>query len=127
MEEFLTSRLLSSAGVTAHVSNNIYWGRAPQGILAPFVVLQRISGIRDYTMQRASGYVSSRVQVDVYASTYLESKTTARAVIAELSGHRGGPIQGIFIDSERDLPATDAGEVNHLHRTSVDIFIHHSE
>lgn len=118
--------LLNAAGVTALVSTRIYWGRKPQADLArPYVVLQCIDGPRDYHMQGPTGYVPSRVQLDVYGDTYTSTKKATRAAVTVLSGHRGGIFQGIFIDSERDLPAADAGEVTNLFRTSVDIMIHH--
>jgi len=127
MEEQLVTLLLGAAGVTALVSDRIHWGRAPQGTSGPYAVLQRIDGLRDYHTQGASGYVASRVQIDIYSEKYTATKKTARAVIATLSGHRGGIFQGIFLDGERDLPAADAGDVKHLFRTSLDFMIHHKE
>ncbi|WP_037437158.1 tail completion protein gp17 [Sinorhizobium fredii] len=127
MEEALVSLLLSAAGVTSLVGTRINWLRKPQsddGV--PYIVLQRIDGDRDYHMRGPSGYVTSRVQADVYGITYGSSKKTARALVALLSGYRGGIFQGIFIDSERDLPAADPGEVTNLFRTSVDLIIHHA-
>jgi hypothetical protein len=121
MEEAITALLSGVAGGRRH------WGRAPQGVALPYVVMQRISGIRDYVTTGPSGYVQSRVQFDVYASTYGSARTTARALVAALSGHSGGTIQGIFIDSERDLPASDTGEVSHLFRVSIDAQVHHQE
>jgi hypothetical protein len=121
MEEAITSLL---AGVA---SGRRYWGRAPQTAPRPFVVLTRVGGQRDYVMQGPSGYVASRVQVDCYADTYDAAKTTGRAAVAVLSGHRSGDILGIFVESERDLPASDAGEVNHLFRVSIDVMVHHRE
>lgn len=121
MEMLLTDLLASVAG------GKRYWLRAPQGTKPPYVVMQRISGIRDYHMQGASGLVTSRVQIDCYATTYAGVKATARSVVNALSGRRVGIIQGIFIDSERDLPAADAGEVTNLFRTSIDIMVHHKE
>ena len=124
MEEAITTLLASVAG------GRRYWGRAPQNIniaSGPFIVLNRIDGVRDYTMASASGYVASRVQVDIYGATYAATKQATRDAIAVLSGHSSGTIQAIFIESERDLPATDAGEVTHLFRTSVDFIVHHEE
>lgn len=128
MEEVLTSLLASVA------SGRRYWGRAPQNIsvdAGPYLVLTRVGGLRDYQMNGASGYVASRVQVDVYGKTYTATKNAVRAAIAVLSGATAlttlGVVQGIFIDSERDLPAADAGEVTNLFRTSVDIIVHHQE
>lgn len=127
MEEALVNLLLSAAGVTSLVGTRINWLRKPQSDDGdPYIVLQRIDGDRDYHMRGPSGYVSSRVQADVYGTTYASSKKAARAMITVLSGHRGGIFQGIFIDSERDLPAADAGEVTNLFRTSVDLIVHHA-
>jgi hypothetical protein len=121
MEEAITALL---AGVA---SGRRFWVRAPQSAARPFLVLNRVSGVRDYTYQGPSGFVQSRVQVDVYADTYPAAKATARAVRDALSGHSGGSIQGIFYDNERDLPAADAGEATHLFRTSLDFTISHTE
>nr|CAD6417723.1 hypothetical protein REQ54_01743 [Rhizobium sp. Q54] len=121
MEEALTSLLASVAG------GRRYWSRAPQTAARPFIVLTRIDGLPNYHMQGASGLVSSRVQVDVYADTYTATITLARQVKALLSGYSGGDIQAIFIESERSLPAADAGEVTNLFRTSIDVTIHHGE
>lgn len=121
MEEALTALLASVA------SGRRYWVRAPQDAQLPYVVLNVISAPRDYHTRGPSGYVQSRVQCDCYGSTYSAAKTTARALRAATSGIRGDDIQGVFIESERDLPAEDAGPVNNLFRTSIDLIIHHKE
>lgn len=124
MEEALTSLLASVAGGRRH------WTRAPQGTPFPFVVLNRVSGTPGYVMSGPSGYVASRVQVDVYGETFAATISTARAVQVALSGYRGTvgstDIQGIFIDGVRDLPAEDAGTVTHLFRTTIDLLVHHA-
>lgn len=121
MEELLTTLLAPVAGGQRH------WVRAPQKTQPPYVVMNRITGLRDYHMLGASGLVTSRVQIDCYARTYSEAKTVARSASAILSGYRGGGVHGIFLDNERDLPASDSGEVNHLFRVSLDFMIHHQE
>lgn len=128
MEEQLTALLLGAASLTALVpASSVHWGRAPQGTKPTYITMQVISGLPDYHMQGPSGYVSNRVQIDVYALTYGASKKAARALKSVLSGYKGGLFQGVFIDSERDLPAMDAGEVSTLFRTSIDFIIHHQE
>lgn len=128
MEETLVALLLAEPSVKALLGTRLNWGRAPQGGgNAAYAVLQRIDGDRDYTMQRASGYVRSRVQVDVYSTTYTTTKKAARVIIKATSGRKVGIFQGITIDAERDLPAADPGEVTNLFRTSIDLIIHHSE
>ncbi|TDX72601.1 uncharacterized protein DUF3168 [Neorhizobium sp. R1-B] len=121
MEEALTALLAPAA------SGRRYWGRAPQKATRPFIVMNVIDGVPDYHLQGASGYVSSRVQMDVYADKYTDATGTARLVKALLSGYRGGKIRGIFIESERSLPVADAGDVTNLFRTSIDITVHHTE
>lgn len=121
MEELLTTLLAPVAGGARH------WVKAPQKTPAPYVVMSWVSGPRNYHMQGPSGLVSSRVQIDCYDKTYLAAKALARAVRTILSGYRGGVIQGVFLDSERDLPASDAGTVNHLFRVSLDFMVHHQE
>jgi len=131
MEEALIALLASVAG------GRRYWVNAPaklpDGSLLPkpYVVLNRITGFRDYAMKGATGFVESRVQCDVYGDTYTSAKTTARALVAALSGYRGTvgqtDIQGIMIDTERDLFTADAGDVQRLFRISIDIMIYHGE
>lgn len=124
MEEAITSILASIAG------GRRYWVRAPQGTAYPLVILNRVGGTPDYVMAGPSGYVASRVQVDVYAETFGALIATERAIVTLVSGYKGVTgttrIQGIFIDAIRNLPAEDAGSVNHLFRTTIDLMVHHS-
>ena len=126
MEEALTTILSSVAG------GRRYWVRAPQSLSTlPYIVMNRVSGNRDYHLKGASRYVQSRIQVDVYSDSYSSAKTTARAVRDAVSGFAGTvggvQIQRIYVDSERDLPADDVGEITELFRTSIDLMIHHDE
>ena len=126
MEEAMTSILSTVAG------GRRYWVRAPQSSdTRPYVVLNRVSGNRDYHLKGASRYVQSRVQCDVYDTTYGGAKTTARAVRDAVSGFAGTiggvQIQRIEVDSERDLPADDAGDITDLFRVSIDLMVHHDE
>ena len=126
MEEALTSILSGVAG------GRRYWVRAPQSLSTrPYIVMHRVSGNRDYHLDGPSRYVQSRVQVDVYDETYGGAKAVARAVRDAVSGFAGVlsgvQIQRITIESERDLPADDAGDITKLFRTSLDLMIHHDE
>lgn len=128
MEEALTALLLGDPGVRWLVGDRVHWGRAPQGAKPDYLVLQVISGRRDYTMQGASGLADARVQFDSYAQEYLVAKRISEAVIALLSGYRGTvsgvQIQGGFVDNDRDM-STET-EVKKLYRRSADIIIWHS-
>ena len=127
MEEALIRILTESAELTAIVpASNIEWGDVSQTTEFPYIILKLISHIRDYHMSGASAYSVSRVQIDIYARTYLQSKTAARAVSDAVSGYKFTPFQGLFIDSERDLTDLDVSGANRLYRVSVDVIVHHS-
>lgn len=122
MEQELTTLL-------ATVAPRRFWSRAPQkpAPARPYVVLSRISGVRGYHNQGTDGLVTSRVQIDCLADTYISAHNTGNAVISALSGYRGGTIQAVFIDSQRDLTGIDGSDPNELFRTSIDVIVHHAE
>lgn len=121
MEEDLTTLMASIA------AGRRYWVRAPQNTARPYVILNVIDTPRGYTMKRQDGLTQSRVQADVYADSYSSAKSVARSIVTLLSGYRGGKFQGVFVDSERDLPAETAGAVSQLFRVSIDLMIHYGE
>lgn len=114
-------------------SGRRYWGRAEN--ISPaagaYLVLNRISGSPVYLVPEPSGYTMSRFQVDVYGPTFGAVVAAAAEVRDALSGFRGTVagtrIAATFIDGQRDLPASDAGDVAHLFRRSTDVLIHHDE
>lgn len=121
MEEDLNTLMVSIA------AGKLYWVRAPQKTARPYVILNVIDKPRGYTMKRQDGLTQSRVQADVYADSYSSAKAVARSIDTLLSGYRGGKFQGVFVDSERDLPAETAGSVTPLFRVSLDLMIHYGE
>ena len=126
MEEAVSSILSTVAG------GRRYWVRAPQSLSTlPYIVMNRVSANRNYHMKGPSGYVQSRVQLDIYSDSYGGAKGIARDVRDTVSGFTGTigglQIQKITIESERDLPADDAGEITFLFRTTLDLMVHHDE
>jgi hypothetical protein len=121
MEEDLTTLMASIAG------GRRYWVRAPQKAVRPYVILNLIDKPRLYTMRGQDALTQSRVQADVYSDTYEGAKAVARSIVNLLSGYRVGQFRGVFVDSERDLPAESAGAVNQLFRVSIDLMIHYGE
>jgi hypothetical protein len=131
MEEALVAYIIAASGVTALLgttATRVYWGKAPQNVTQPYVVLSRVSGVRDYHQLAASGLIASRVQADCYGITYASAKGVARALEARLSGYRGttsGEVfGGIFLDAERDMTEDDDSP-DKLFRTSLDFIIWH--
>lgn len=130
MEESLVALLLATAGITSLVSTRIYWTLKPQGAANPYIVLTRVSGVRDYTYQEPSRLIASRVQVDCYALTFGSAKAIARAVEVRLSGMKltqGATVfEGAFTEGERDTFESEATP-DKLFRTSLDFIIWHKQ
>lgn len=127
VEEAIRSLLSGVTGSLPH------WGRGEgaSATTGPYLVLNRISATRDYAIDGATGYAEGRFQIDAYGNSYRAAYTAASDVMAILNGYRGTVadtlILGIFINSERDLLAADAGEAQHLFRRSVDVTVHYHE
>lgn len=121
MQALLTALLANVSG------GRVYWLRAQRGAQRPFVVLQTISGQSDHHFQGASGYRVFRVQADCYGDSYEAARNLATDLRRVLDGHRDANLQGIFLESERDLPDEDTGEVNRLARISLDFMVHYGE
>lgn len=121
MEQDLRARLtLALPGVP------VEWGWSGQGAGAPRVVLQLISEVTNYTQDGPSGYVQSRVQIDVYSLTYKQGCEVVGYIDSALSGLRAGLILGAFKAGRRDSPP-DLGAGETLARISVDYMIHHNK
>ena len=119
MDETLRALIKSALGAGVPVD----WGQSAQGTSGPRVVLYRISGGVDYTMQGPSGYRQARVQIDCMGVSVGGAKLLARQVIAALSGYRGANILGAFLDAERDLqPEFD--QANPVGRVILEFMVH---
>lgn len=129
MEEALLSYLLAASGITSLVGTRVNWVRSPQGAASPRVVLTKVSGLRDMTLNSGpTGYVSSRVQVDCIGTSYGSAKAVARAIEARISGYSGTTggvrFEGCFLIGERD-DFFDTDTPDKLFRTALDFNIWH--
>ena len=129
MEEALVAYMLASTSLATLVGTRINWTRSPQGSTSPRIVLYRISGLRDMSLNNGpTGYVSSRVQCDCIGTSYSSAKAVARALEARLSGYSGTTggvrFEGVFLIGERD-DYLEADTPDKLFRTSLDFNIWH--
>lgn len=121
MEEELRALLTGSAAVTAIApAGRINWGTHPQGAGLPGIVLNVVSGAERYTMQGPDGLSVARVQVDCWAQDYGQAKGLSRAVLAALSGYRGGGFRGVFHETTRDSREGGSNEAERPFRVSLD-------
>jgi hypothetical protein len=121
MEEDLRGRLrLAVPGLP------VDWGWTAQGKPSPRIVLSMVSDVPNVTHDGPSGYRQSRVQIDIYATTYAAAKDASRRIETDLSGLRAGLILGAFKAGSRDFPP-DLGAGETLARISEDYMIHHNQ
>ncbi len=123
----LRARLLAAAPITASVAQRVYWVSRPQAAALPAITLQVINEERAQHMAGYDGMTVSRVQVDVWALTYAETKTIAEAIVAAITPaetSNGVVFTRAFFDGSRDLG--ENASTQFIHRTSLDFIVHHS-
>jgi hypothetical protein len=116
-EEF---RALVAGAVAAPVN----WVVHPQGQPLPGVVLTVVSASEGMTMQGPDGLSAARVQVDCYAPTYTQAKTTSRAIVAALNGYQGGGFRLVEHVATRDGREGGTNEAERPFRVSLDFMAH---
>lgn len=123
MEEILRAFLKDAPGLEGV---SVDWGSRPRDAALPGVVLYLVSENNGHTHnQGANRATRSRVQIDVFATTFGQAKVIARAIKARLDGYNVAPFSGIFFDSARDL--NEEGETGDMRvfRTSQDFHVHY--
>lgn len=123
------SLLKDAPAIIALVADRIFPLLAPQDVDVPFLVYQRVSGVRWRSLSGPSGMAQPRMQVDAYAMTYSGAKTLATAVRQTLDGFRGVVagirVGGIALQSDQDMPEEDVEPK--LFRVSMDFMVTHDE
>lgn len=112
------TRLAANAGVSAIVSTRIYPHSAPQSATMPYIVYQRIDAVHEHHMRGASGMYHSRVQLDLYVSSYSGLIALRDVVRLALDGYVGDitvgsdivRIKKCFLDNDQEIfyPPEDA-------------------
>ena len=128
----LRAFLLADVSILAVVGPRVFPAVMPQGITAPSLVYNRVSGLGDHHMQGASGYVQARMQVAAWSQALDDAETLANLVKARLDGWRGTMatgsgavrVMGVFYLQENP-PNYDAAR--RLHGVGRDYMIHYAE
>jgi len=127
----LRAFVLADAAVAALAATRMFPVKVPQGETRPSIVYNEISGIGDHHMDGASGLVQVRMQIASWAQTADLAHALHLAVKNRIDGYRGPmgsganevQVQGVFIDSWRDVDDT----VANLRGKLVDYFIWYAE
>lgn len=105
MQDVLANLLKRDAVLLDLVGSRIDWDEAPQGQKLPSIVMFVISGVVDYAMAGATGYVVTRVQFDCRGKSAKEARAVAEGLEACFSGCRGVfqgvDFQGCFEQNQR--------------------------
>jgi hypothetical protein len=119
--------VLANGAVAALVGTRMYPGKLPQGVTGASLVYNEISGQGDHHNEGASGLVSVRMQIGAWAPTADAAHALFLAVKEAIDGYRGPmgnvDVQGVFIDSWRDIDDTEAN----LRGKIADYFIWYAE
>ena len=123
LQSALHARLSAAIG-----NSRVYWGIAPQKAQLPYVRLNTISDPRPQHLKGYDGARPTRVQADVFASTYAEARSVSESIIAalaapaEVGGIRFGRTKA---EGPRDLGEDVRGD-GFIHRLSTDLLAEHS-
>ena len=128
IETALVTYLNGQSTLSALISNRLYALRAPQKVVYPFVIYQRISTERNLTHDlTASGLTTPRIQFDVYGKTY-KSALEVMDVLRETLQGLSTTMSGVMVQSV--LPALEMHDVEpdeEYYRLTVDYLISYSE
>jgi len=83
-----------------------YYNRAPQGVYTSYVTIERLNRDTDYSHDGASGWVTTDIELSIYADEYSKCKAIAIVIQGVLSGYQGTMqtvvIGSSFYDDESD-------------------------
>jgi len=105
------------------VGERVYFGVATQGVARPYLVVSKVSDVREYSHDGYSGIRRPRYQLSVYGDAYVQAKVAAEEVIEAMEGWQADGIRFAPVAGVMDMFEEDTG----LHHVPVDVFIHYDE
>lgn len=106
IESDLYTHLVSDVTLQGLISTRLYPLLRPQDSLLPAITYQRVATVRNYNIEQDQNLNDVRIQYNIFASTYRETKAIAERMITLLSGYRGtiggSLVNGIFLELETD-------------------------
>ncbi len=131
IEQALMTWLLAQAGITGLVGGDrIYFVTAPQEVAKPYLVVNKISGVREHSHGGSSHLAHPRFQFSAFGTTYSSVKEIIAAVQAVLQGYTGtmGGAGGVVVGNSIYEDETDLYEEGQgLFGVAADYIIWHEE
>jgi hypothetical protein len=81
MQEVLVTTLANAA---TEAGARIYPLTAPDNVVKPFVVYQRVASVSENVLEGSTTLVNTRIQIDAYALTYAGAQHLASQIAAAL-------------------------------------------
>jgi hypothetical protein len=132
-EKGLYELITQNAGVSALVSNRIYFILQPKGTSVPSIVLSIIATGDTYSFKGASGLRAALIQVDAYASNYYDARATSRAVRLLLENYAGNlpdadatSVLGCVVEKDWDMPYEE-GQKGFVYRALLEVRMFYSD
>jgi hypothetical protein len=114
IEDALQAHLIAQPGLAALVGTKISYARTPDDTAAPYIVFQKVSDVREVSLDASGDSVNARFQFSIFADTYHETKLIAAQLRLalhkkknEVIGGVGGVSVSAQLDDERDLYESD--------------------
>lgn len=127
VEEALRTYLLTQSGLTALVSNRIYFLKLPQGSDLPAVVIQKIDSPKIHGFSSDIGAMT-RIQTTSWALTYTEVSAVQEQIRTATQNYMNQtmgsvPVKNIELDEGPDQYEDDTGRYGKI----IDLLIYHTE
>jgi hypothetical protein len=124
LETGLVALLKSDSTVASLCSTRIYPMLLPESPVLPSVTFQTISSVSQYTNDGHTGFTKTRLQIDVWGSTYLAVKTLSEAIRKVLEDYTGVLSDGTSVHNISRDNSTDLYEDQaYLYRVQTDWLI----
>lgn len=126
------NRLSIATGAGAYLDGRVYPVALPQKAKLPAATYQVITAEREHAMGADPGTVHARVQVDIYADSYISTASGRKRVkdaMSRFSGTASGvEVHDVYLDSERDafIDQLEDG-ARTVWRRSLDFMLHYEE
>ena len=130
IEQGLMTYILAQSAITALVGQRVYFVQAPQDVTKPYIVVTKISGVREHSHDGSNHLARPRFQLSAFSTTYANAKSIASALQTALQGYKGTmggtggvAVGAVFYEDETDLYEENTG----LYQVALDFFITHGE
>jgi hypothetical protein len=98
IEHAIQSLVANDSTVAGLVDDRIYYMTAPQDVSLPYIVIFKVSSVREHCHEGFSNLTHSRIQFSVFSETYYNGKQISDAIKTVLDGYKGTS-EGVAIHS----------------------------